>query len=144
MRWDVVADCLVFSVQGTDAFTNFEELTKRKVTSISGKFNDPLGFLSPMAIRFCNESELIIQEQYNTICHTLCTNTSRLIYRPLPPLWDMPNYYYMYSLSSGSELIKPILYRFKMFFKESCEEVWNQTRNLLEIFDASGSHWSHV
>ena len=30
----------------------------------------------------------------------------------LPPLWDMPNYYYMYSLSYGSELIRPIRYRY--------------------------------
>ena len=28
----------------------------------------------------------------------------------LPPLWDMPKYYYMYSLSSGSESIRPIRY----------------------------------
>lgn len=48
VRWDVTADSLVFSVQEIAALADVEEPTKRKVTSIVGKFYDPLGFLSPV------------------------------------------------------------------------------------------------
>lgn len=47
-----VGDSLVFSVQEIAALADVEEPTKRKVTSIVGKFHDPLGFLSPVVIKF--------------------------------------------------------------------------------------------
>ena len=75
----------------------------------------------------CNGSELIIEEHYNTIYHTLCTNTSRHI-QALSPLWDMPNYYYMYSLLFGSELIKPILYILSSFSGTQCGVESNRER----------------
>lgn len=52
VRWDVAADCLVFSVQEIALLAEFEEPMKRRVTSIVGKFYDPLGFLLPVVIKF--------------------------------------------------------------------------------------------
>ena len=60
-----------------------------------------------------NGSELIIQEHYKTIYHhTPCSlyKYQSTYIQALPPLWDMPNYYYMYNLSSESKLIRPIRY----------------------------------
>lgn len=58
MRWDVAADHLLFSVQEIAVFTDVEEPTKRQVTSIVGKFYDPLGFLSPVVIKFNSRSSV--------------------------------------------------------------------------------------
>ena len=52
VKWDVEADHLIFSVREISAFADTQEPTKRKVTSIIGKFYDPLGFLSPVVINF--------------------------------------------------------------------------------------------
>ena len=52
MSRDVTADRLVFSVQELATLTDVEEPMKRKVTSVVGKFYDPLGFLSPVVIKF--------------------------------------------------------------------------------------------
>ena len=52
VKWDVEADHLIFSVREISAFADTQEPTKRKVTSIIGKFYDPLGFLSPVVISF--------------------------------------------------------------------------------------------
>ena len=52
VKWNVSADCIVFSVQEIADVAEKEEPTKRRVTSIVGKFYDPLGFLSPVIIKF--------------------------------------------------------------------------------------------
>ncbi len=52
VKWDVSTDCLVFSVQEIAALTDLEEPTKRKIASTVGKFCDPLGFLSPVVVKF--------------------------------------------------------------------------------------------
>ena len=52
VMWDVARDCLLFSMQEVAALGEVEMPTKRKVTSIIDKFYDPLGFLSPVVVRF--------------------------------------------------------------------------------------------
>lgn len=52
VRWDIAADCLVFGVREISASADTQESTKRKVTSTVGKFYNPLGFLSPVVIKF--------------------------------------------------------------------------------------------
>ena len=52
VSWDVVADCLVFSVQEIAAFADVERPTKRKVTNVVSKVCDPQGFLSSVVITF--------------------------------------------------------------------------------------------
>ena len=55
VKWDVTTDCLIFSVQNVASLAEFVEPTKRRITSIIGKFYDPLGFLSPIVIKFFKE-----------------------------------------------------------------------------------------
>ena len=52
VKWDVSADRLIFSVKEIAALADTPDPTKRKVTSIVGKFYDPIGFLSPVVIKF--------------------------------------------------------------------------------------------
>ena len=52
VRWNVSTDCLDFSVQELAAVAEEVVPTKRKVMSIVGKFYDPLGFISPVVIKF--------------------------------------------------------------------------------------------
>ncbi len=42
---------LVFSVREISTFGDDQRPTKRRITSIIGKFYDPLGFLSPVVVR---------------------------------------------------------------------------------------------
>ena len=52
-----------------------------------------------------------IRENYKTIYYTLLYKYQSTYIQALPPSWDRHNYYNTYSLSYGSELIRPILYR---------------------------------
>ena len=51
VKWNVFNDCLLFSVKEIAAIAK-EDPTKREVTSVVGKFYDPLGYLSPIVIKF--------------------------------------------------------------------------------------------
>ncbi|MBA4719446.1 MAG: hypothetical protein HRO68_10280 [Nitrosopumilus sp.] len=52
VKWDVATDRLIFSVSEISALADDKETTKRRVTSVVGKFYDPLGFLSPVVVKF--------------------------------------------------------------------------------------------
>ena len=52
VRWNVSTDCLIFSVQDIVDVAEKAVTTKRRVMSIIGKFYDPIGFLSPVVIKF--------------------------------------------------------------------------------------------
>ncbi len=52
VRWNVHSDCFVFSLDDIALLAKTLEPTKRHVVSIVGKFYDPLGFMSPVIIRF--------------------------------------------------------------------------------------------
>ena len=52
VRWNVVADQFVFNLSYVDHLVRDLEPTKRHVVSIVGKFYDPMGFMSPVIIRF--------------------------------------------------------------------------------------------
>jgi hypothetical protein len=52
IKWDIAIDQLVFSVKEIASLVDSQEPTKRRVTSIVGKFYDPLGYLSPVVIKF--------------------------------------------------------------------------------------------
>ena len=50
--WNPVDDCLLFDVSSVARLASTLEPTKRNVISIVGRFYDPLGFLTPVTIRF--------------------------------------------------------------------------------------------
>ena len=52
VRWDVGSHCLNFSVREIGDLAEEKEPTKRNVTSMVGRFYDPLGFLSPVVVKF--------------------------------------------------------------------------------------------
>ena len=83
----------------------------------------------------CSTPRVSIQEHYNTIPHTLYKYQSTYI-QALPLLWARHNYYYMYSLLYGPELIKPILYIFSLllWYEMRC---WVQSREGIHISSVS-------
>ena len=52
VHWNVSCDQLVFNLDGIAETATHLDPTKRNVISLIGKFYDPLGFLSPVTIRF--------------------------------------------------------------------------------------------
>ena len=52
IRWDATADQFVMSVEDIASEAAELEPTKRTIVSLTGRFYDPLGFLSPIVIRF--------------------------------------------------------------------------------------------
>ena len=52
VRWDVGSDCLILSFEGVAPAAASLDPTKRNIVSLVGRFYDPLGFLSPVVIRF--------------------------------------------------------------------------------------------
>ena len=52
VRWNVSTECLIFSVQDIVDVAEKAVTTKRRVMSIIGKLYDPIGFLSPVVIKF--------------------------------------------------------------------------------------------
>ena len=52
VRWDASSDQLFFNLNDVARLAQNLEPTKRHVVSIVGKFYDPLGFLSPVIVRF--------------------------------------------------------------------------------------------
>jgi len=62
VRWNVQSDQLIFELSTIAETTTTLVPTKRKVISLIGCFYDPLGFLSPITIRF----KVLIQELCKT------------------------------------------------------------------------------
>ena len=58
VRWNVSLDQLVFSLEAMLEATTTAEPTKRVMISLIGRIYDPLGFLSPVTVRF----KLLMQE----------------------------------------------------------------------------------
>ena len=58
VRWDVSLDQLVFSLEAMLEASTTAEPTKRVIISLIGRIYDPLGFLSPVTVRF----KLLMQE----------------------------------------------------------------------------------
>ena len=52
VRWDALSDQLIFNLEDVAQMAKDLEPTKRHVVSVVGKFYDPLGFLSPVIVRF--------------------------------------------------------------------------------------------
>ena len=52
VMWDVTADLLVFSVWEIAALADVDKPMKRRVTTAVRRFYDPLGFLSPVVVKF--------------------------------------------------------------------------------------------
>ena len=52
VHWDVTRDQLVFTLEELAEIAARLEPTKRNVVSLTGQFYDPLGYLSPITIRF--------------------------------------------------------------------------------------------
>jgi hypothetical protein len=52
IRWNPGDDCLVFDVSAVIKLAGTLEAMKRNVISIVGRFYDPLGFLTPVTVRF--------------------------------------------------------------------------------------------
>ena len=52
VRWNVAMDELIFDVSAVAKAADGLEPTKRNVVSVVGRFFDPLGFLSPIVIKF--------------------------------------------------------------------------------------------
>jgi len=52
IRWDVDSDCLVVNVQDIAQLANELQPTKRNEVSTVRRFSDPMGFLTPVVIRF--------------------------------------------------------------------------------------------
>ena len=75
----------------------------------------------------CNGSELVFRKTTRQYTTPMYKYQSTYI-QALPPLWDMPNYYYMYSPSSGSELIRPNRYIPPSFSGMKCGVETNQER----------------
>ncbi len=65
VRWDISSDEFVMSVEGIASMATDLELTKRVILSLVGKFYDPLGFLSPVVIRFKVFLQEICEAQLN-------------------------------------------------------------------------------
>jgi len=62
VRWNVHSDQLIFELSSVAASTIGVVPTKRRAVSLIGRFYDPLGFLSPITIRF----KVMIQELCKT------------------------------------------------------------------------------
>ena len=62
MRWNVSTDHFLFDLGDIASLAKASEPTKRHIVSIVGKFYDPLGFLSPIVVRF----KVLFQELYET------------------------------------------------------------------------------
>ena len=52
MRWNMSEDKLVFSLHDIAELAKKLHSTKRNVVSLIGKFYDPLGFLSPIVVKY--------------------------------------------------------------------------------------------
>ena len=52
MRWNVSSDCFILSIQDIAHLANQIEPTKRHIVSVIGRIHDPLGYLSPVVVRF--------------------------------------------------------------------------------------------
>ena len=52
MRWNMSEDTLVFSLHDIAEQAKKLHSTKRNVVSLIGKFYDPLGFLSPIVVKY--------------------------------------------------------------------------------------------
>ena len=52
IRWNVSSDCFILSIQDIAHLANQIEPTKRHIVSVIGRIYDPLGYLSPVVIRF--------------------------------------------------------------------------------------------
>ena len=52
IRWNVSFDCFILSIQDIAHLANQIELTKRHIVSVIGRIYDPLGYLSPVVVRF--------------------------------------------------------------------------------------------
>ena len=52
IRWNVSSDCFILSIQDIAHLANQIEPTKRHIVSVIGRIYDPLGYLSPVVVRF--------------------------------------------------------------------------------------------
>ena len=52
IRWNVSSDCFVLSIQDIAHLAKQTEPTKRHIVSVIGKIYDPLGYLSPVVVKF--------------------------------------------------------------------------------------------
>ena len=52
IRWNVSSDCFILSIQDIAHLANQTEPTKRHIVSVIGRIYDPLGYLSPVVIKF--------------------------------------------------------------------------------------------
>ena len=62
VRWDVDSDQLVLNLEDIAIVSDHLEPTKRHIVSVVGRFYDPLGFVSPIVIRF----KMLFKE----LCHS--------------------------------------------------------------------------
>ena len=54
VNWNFVEDQLVFDLSGIVELAKKYKPTKRNIVRLSGKFYDPLGYMSPITVQFKN------------------------------------------------------------------------------------------
>ena len=77
VRWNPSMDCLVFDLSDVVSHVTDLEPTKRHVIGVASRFYDPVGFVSPVTIRF----EMMFQE---CVCGKPSNPTGALVQVAIP------------------------------------------------------------